>query len=190
MKDQIRVLGIDDSPFSFGDEKARIVGVLMRTPAYIEGVLSSWVDVDGKDATETVISMIRNSRFKEQISLLMLDGIALGGFNVLDIEIISKNTGLGVATVTREMPDYDAMRYALKRHFEDWEARFARIESVELVEIETAHKSIFVGLAGISEQEFKEISRKNTVRGAIPEALRVAHLIASGIAKGESGGRA
>jgi endonuclease V-like protein UPF0215 family len=190
MKDQIRVLGIDDSPFQFEDERVRIVGILMRTPAYIEGVLSSWVEVDGTDATQALVEMINGSRFKDQVKMVMLDGISLGGFNVLDIHRISRDTGIPVATITRDAPDRGAMEQALRKHFDDWENRLALIRKVELVEVETGHHTIHVGLAGISLQDFQEISKKNTVRGAVPEALRVAHLIASGIATGESSGRA
>ena len=38
--------------------------------------------------------------------------------------------------------------------------------------------------------ELKKIIDQSTVRGAIPEVLRVAHLIAAGVVTGESRGRA
>jgi len=43
---------------------------------------------------------------------------------------------------------------------------------------------------GISLAEAKEIITLATIRGVIPEPLRVAHIIASGISRGESYGKA
>jgi hypothetical protein len=38
--------------------------------------------------------------------------------------------------------------------------------------------------------EAEEIIKRSMVRGAVPEPLRLAHIIASGLARGESKGRA
>jgi len=38
--------------------------------------------------------------------------------------------------------------------------------------------------------ELREVIDLSTVRGALPEPLRIAHLIATALAKGESHGRA
>lgn len=52
-KKEIRVIGIDDSPFNkFKDKKALIVGVVMRGGLYVDGILSAKVDVDGDDSTK------------------------------------------------------------------------------------------------------------------------------------------
>jgi len=190
MKPQIRILGIDDAPFSFGDKKTLVVGVVMRVPSYIEAVLRTEVEVDGDDACDRLVEMINGSRYKEQLKLIMLDGIALGGFNVVDIKVLHEKIGLPVVTVTRDEPNLQAMEEALKEHFSDWERRLAIITDGELEEFETEHKPIFVKPIGIDFEELKEIIVQSTVRGAIPEVLRVAHLIAAGVVAGESRGRA
>lgn len=190
MKSQIRILGIDDSPFKFGDIKTDVIGVVMRTPSYIEAVMRTEVHIDGQDAGENLAEMINSSRYKEQLKLVMLDGVALGGFNVVDIEILYEETGLPIVTVTREEPDLEAIQLALKEHFEDWQNRLAIINSGELHRVETPHNPIFVKFIGMDFKGVKEIIELSTVRGALPEALRVAHLIARGISIGESHGRA
>ena len=53
-----------------------------------------------------------------------------------------------------------------------------------------AHNPIYIKCAGISLQETEELIRLSTIRGVIPEPIRVAHLIASGIIRGESYGKA
>ena len=190
MKSQVRVLGIDDSPFSFADRTTHVIGVVMRIPSYIEAVMRCEVTVDGTDANEKLAEMINYSRYKEQLKLIMLDGVALGGFNVVDIDRLYNEIEKPIVTVTREEPDLLAMETALKEHFEDWQERLHTIKSGELHRVETSHKPIFVKFIGMELEDMKEILELSTVRGALPEALRVAHLIATGFVQGESHGRA
>lgn len=190
MKRQIRVLGIDDSPFKFGDEKTSVIGVVMRIPSYIEAVLRTEVMVDGDDACEKLKDMINSSRYKEQLKMVMLDGVALGGFNVVDIKELYEEIHLPIITITREEPDFDAMETALKEHFDDWQKRLDVIKMGELVTLKTAHKPIFIKFVGTQLEDVRSVIDQSTIRGALPECIRVAHLIASGIKTGESYGRA
>jgi len=190
MKQQIRLLGIDDSPFDFTDEHTSIVGVVMRGGEYLECVLKGEVMVDGDNATSVCKKMINKTRHKEQIRAVLLDGAALGGFNVVDIEEVFKKTGLPVITVTRDKPNFKRIRLALQKKFKDWDKRWNVINKGELYKLETKHNPIFVKCEGIDIDETKEIIKLSTIRGVIPEPIRVAHLIASGIKRGESYGKA
>jgi endonuclease V-like protein UPF0215 family len=190
MKQQIRLLGIDDSPFKFTDKYGIIIGVVMRGGEYIEAVLRSQVSIDGNDATHVCIEMTNNSRYKKQLRSVMIDGVALGGFNIVNIEEIYKSTGLPVITITRDYPDFEKIKTALQKNFEDWEQRWKIINKGELYKVKTSHNPIFVKCAGITIDEAKEIIKISTIRGVIPEPIRVAHLIASGITRGESYGKA
>ena len=190
MKSQIRLLGIDDSPFTFTDKYSTVIGVIMRGGEYLEGVLSRQVTIDGSDATFVCKQMIENTRHKNQLKAMMLDGIALGGFNVVDIQEIFVETGLPVITVTREDPDFSSIKKALKKNFEDWKMRFTLIKKGTLHKIKTRYNPIYIKCAGISIEEAKEIIKLSTIRGVIPEPIRVAHLIASGITRGDSYGKA
>ena len=194
MKQQIRVIGLDDSPFKFSDKQTKkkllIIGVVVRIPAYIEGVLRSEVTIDGNDATEVLVQMINGSHFQKQLKLVMLDGVALGGFNVVDIHQAYKETGIPIATITRDEPDFSAIELALKKHFQDWEQRLKVMRKGRSVSIPTKHKPIYVKYKGILKKELEEIIKISTVRGALPEPIRLAHVIASGVARGESHGKA
>lgn len=190
MKQQIRVLGIDDSPFTFNDKSVTIIGIVMRPLNYIDAVIKSKVERDGTDSNIQLEEMINNSKYKEQLRVIMLDGIALAGFNVVDIEKLNKNTKLPVLTITRDKPNFESMKRALKLNFNDWEKRWKIIQKGELFEIETKHKPIYVKFTGIDLREVKEVIKLTTVRGALPEPIRVAHLVASAFVKGESYGRA
>ncbi len=190
MKNEIRVLGIDDSPFEFNDKISDIIGVIMRGGEYIECVLKNSVEIDGDNATDACIQMINKTRHKLQIKAILLDGIALGGFNVVDIQEIYKATNTPVITVTRDFPNFENIENALKKHFTDWENRLKTIKKGNLYKIKTSHNPIFIKFSGITLSEAKEIIKISTIRGVIPEPIRVAHLIASGIKRGESYGKA
>jgi endonuclease V-like protein UPF0215 family len=184
------VLGIDDAPFAFGNEKVLVVGVAMRIPDYIEGVMRTECQVDGEDANQALAAMISGSRFMEQIKLVMIDGVALGGFNIVDIDALSKELGIPVATVTRDPPDLVKMESALRKYFSDWERRLEIVRRRRLVEVETGHKPLLMAVAGMNEKIAAELIKKSIVRGAVPEPIRVAHLIASAVVRGESRGPA
>ncbi len=190
MKPQVRVLGIDDAAFEFGDDRTRIIGVVTRSPAYVEGVMMSEITIDGMDSTDAIIKMVNASRYKRQLRLIMIDGAALGGFNVVDMSRVWKDTGIPVATITRYEPDFEEIEKALKSHFSDWEERLELMRTGNLAKLETDNKPIWVDSVGIEPDKLKETIANATVRGALPEAIRLAHLIGTAMVKGESHGRA
>ena len=190
MKKQIRILGIDDSPFTFTDKYGMVIGVVMRGGEYLECVLRSQVMIDGNEATSVCIEMIQNTKHRQQLKVIMLDGAALGGFNIVDIKKVYESTNLPIITVTRDKPDFERIKLALQKNFNDWKERWRILKNGELHTVETKHNPIYIKCEGISLEETKEIINLSTIRGAIPEPLRIAHLIASGITRGESYGKA
>ncbi len=190
MKHEIRLLGIDDSPFTFNEKYANIIGVVMRGGSYIEGVLRNQISIDGGDATFVCKQMIEETRHRKQLKAVLLDGVALGGFNVVDIGEIYNDTDIPVITITRDKPDMAKIKNALQKNFDDWKNRWSLISKGELYEVETRHNPIYIKYVGLSIDEAKEIIKLSTIRGVIPEPIRVAHLIASGITRGESYGKA
>lgn len=190
MKPKSRFLGIDDGPFRFEDNEVPVVGVAVQAPAYIEAVLATHATVDGRDATDRILEMVRRSRYREGLRFVFLNGIAVGGFNVIDVDRLHEELDVPIATVTRRAPDLEAMRSALRRKFEDWEERWRLIEGHRIEAITTRHLPLHVTYVGASRQEVVEAMALATVRGALPEPLRAAHLIAAAIVKGESHGRA
>ncbi len=190
MKAKSRFLGIDDAPFRFSDESVPVVGVVVQAPSYIEGVLTTLAEVDGHDATERITAMLRRSRYLEGLAAIMIDGTAVGGFNVIDIDALHDAVDRPVVTVTRKKPNLDSIETALRRRFEDWKERLAIIRRHEIESIRTGHGSLWVSYVGAKQDEVREVLALTTVRGVLPEPLRVAHLIAAGIIRGESRGRA
>jgi len=190
MKAKSRILGIDDAPFRFSDERVPVVGVVVQAPSYIEGVLTTLAEVDGHDATERIAAMIRRSRYRPGLAIVLIDGTAVGGFNVIDVDALHAAFDVPVATVTRKKPDLTAIERALRRRFEDWEERLAVIRRNPIEPIRSPHGTVWITFVGAPRSEVQEALRLTTVRGVLPEPLRIAHLIAAGIVRGESRGRA
>jgi hypothetical protein len=186
IKKEIRVIGIDDSPFDkFGKGNVLVIGVVFRGGSWLEGVLSTKVRVDGDNATKKLVEMITKSKFKPQLQCIFLDGIALGGFNIVDIKELNKKTKLPVMVVVRHKPDIGTIKKTLVKI--NKEKKIKLIERAgEVIKI----NNIYAQLKGISKEEAKEILDIVCTRSHIPEPVRVAHLIASGVVRGESKGKA
>src|SRR4030066_24280 len=116
MKPHVRIRGIGDSIFQFKDQHALVVGALVRIPSYLESVMRTEITVDGTDATEKLIEMIKRSRYRDQIKAVMLDGITFAGFNVVNIEELSSSTGIPLITITRAKATLEKMGEALMKY--------------------------------------------------------------------------
>jgi hypothetical protein len=156
----------------------------------MEGVMVSSCQVDGEDANDAITSMVRESRFYEQVRMIMVDGAALGGFNVVDVRALSKDLGIPVLTISRDEPDMGTIRTALTAHFADWERRFEIISRNHVRPVEIPDGRVFVTSEGIGDKEADAMVRRCTVRGCLPEPVRLAHLVATALVRGESRGRA
>jgi uncharacterized protein len=95
-----------------------------------------------------------------------------------------------VVTVTREKPDLKAIETALRRRFEDWEPRLARMSRHGIEAVRSQAGTLWVSYVGADRRAVQEALALTRVRGILPEPLRIAHLMAAGIARGESKGRA
>lgn len=186
IKPEARIVGIDDGPFNkFKDKKVLVVATFFRGGSFMDGVMSTIVTVDGSDSTEKIARMINKSKFKPQLRAIFLHGISVAGFNVIDVPRLSKQTKIPVMVVVRNYPDFESIFSALKKL-----KYYAKAKLVKKMPRPVKLNDIYVQLAGITLQEAKEFLDITCTRSYIPEPLRVAHIIAAGIIKGESRGRA
>jgi endonuclease V-like protein UPF0215 family len=184
VKSEIRVLGVDDGRFvPHSQGTVNVVGVVYRGGYWFEGVMKTEVAIDGLDGTEKLVAMIKSSPFYEELRVVVLDGITLGGFNVVDINELSCRTNLPVISVTRQKPNLEEIKSAL-RNLPDFETRLQAMQNAgKLFELQTRREenAIFVHLAGVVLEDAKQILSVASTRSNVPEALRVAHIIASGL---------
>jgi endonuclease V-like protein UPF0215 family len=186
IKPEIRVVGIDDGAFVPRTKgTVNVVGVVYRGGCWFEGVMRTEITIDGMDATEKIAEMIENSPYYGEIRVAVLDGVTFAGFNVVDIRELSRRVDLPVISVVREKPDLEEIRSALK-NLPDFEVRWRAMENAgKLFEVETRREEnpVYIHMAGILLDDAKKIMKKTSTRSLIPEALRVAHIIASGLTR-------
>jgi endonuclease V-like protein UPF0215 family len=208
----VNVIGFDDGPFlreHRGD--VWLVGaVCSRTR--LDGVVTGRVRRDGADATRRMVDLVRGSPFARHVRAVLLQGIAVGGFNVVDIHGLAAQLGVPVLVVMRRPPDLAAVRQAL---FSDSPAlrppvtgaarKWRLIERAGAIEpLGPSHRAtkraraagrpeekphLWIQRAGMSLEAARHLVEATTLHGHIPEPLRAAHLIAGGIAVGHSRGR-
>lgn len=179
------VIGFDDAPFDRGHRgNVTVVGAVFAG-SRLDGVLTSRVRKDGANATKVLAEMVSGSRFFAHLQAVMIQGIALGGFNVVDIRALSDALSLPVLVVMRKAPDFDAIRDALLSRVPGGARKWRLIRAAG--EPEPAG-SVLVQRAGMTRDEAKALVARTTIHSDIPEPVRTAHLIAGGLA-GESRGR-
>lgn len=190
IKPEIRILGIDDAPFPpHTKNKVMLIGTVFRGGTWLDGVLRTHITGDGEDSTEKIIQMVNKTRHKDQIGVIMLDGITFGGFNLANIKEIFDKTEIPVIVIMRKFPNFERIKKALMR-FEDHKKRWNFILAAGTVFKIENKEPIYIQIRGIDLEDAKEIVALSTTRSAIPEPIRVAHLIAAGVETGESRGSA
>lgn len=180
------VVGFDDAPFAHdhrGD--VLLVGVVCARTR-LDGVLSGRVRRDGVNSTATMVDVVRRSQFVGHVRAVLLQGIAVAGFNVVDVHALSAGLGLPVLVVMRRRPDLRAIEEALAR-VPGGARKWALVEAAGPIE---ALGKVFVQRVGLDRDEARALLAATTLHGNLPEPLRLAHLVAGGVTTGASRGRA
>jgi len=164
--------------------RAALVGVIFSAPNYVEGILRTSVAIDGTDATERILSLLGDSPFLDGVRAVLLDGIAVGGFNLIDLDRLHERLQRPIVTVTRRPPDFPAIHAALRKYFpRDAPARWRLVRAHPLFRLSTPEGNpLRLGAVGCTRAEAAALVRRTTVRGNLPEPLRLARLVARAIA--------
>jgi endonuclease V-like protein UPF0215 family len=179
------IIGFDDAPFPKDHTgKVKVVGAVFADQRF-DGVLIGEVEKDGFDSAEVLARLVGDSKFAEHAQLVMLQGIALGGFNVVDVFALFKSLGLPVLVVTRREPDMDAVRQALLDQVPQGKQKWAVIEKLGPME---AVGDIYVQRVGLSLEEAADVVDRFSPNSHIPEPIRTAHLIGGALVSGVSRG--
>jgi len=171
-------VGFDDGPF-LPDHRGDIdlIGAVFASDCLV-GVLRSRVRRDGANATERIARMTEESRYLEQLHLVLLQGIAVAGFNVVDIHALAQRLTLPVVVVMRRHPDMQAVRDALLDKVPGGRRKWQLIEKAGPIREAVG---VWLQCAGVSHEDAAKAVARLALHGRMPEPLRVAHLIAGGI---------
>lgn len=180
------VAGFDDAPFPPGWRGDVAVVGAVYAGARLDGVLTLRVRRDGRNATTRIARAVRESQFHAHLHLVMLQGIAVAGFNVVDLQGLAALLDRPVLVVARRAPDLERIRRALLTRVPGGARKWRLIQAAGPME---PVAGVYVQRAGLSLDEAEAAVRRFAVHGAIPEPLRTAHLIAGALATGRSHGR-
>jgi endonuclease V-like protein UPF0215 family len=187
MSDRIsHVLGIDDAPFARGHRGDVLVVGVLYAGLRLDGVYATRVRRDGANATRALTAMVRQARL-QHLQAILLQGIALAGFNVVDLAALHRETGVAVIVVVRHAPDLIAIRRALETRVRGGARKWRLIAQAGPME---PIGPVWVQRAGIERAAVERLLARLCVNGNVPEPIRVAHLIAGGVTVGASRGRA
>ena len=113
----------------------------------------------------------------------MLQGIALAGFNVVDIHSLHETLAIPVLVVARKRPNPANIKKALLNSVAGGKRKWRLIEKAGTME---NIAGVYIQRAGIDLATARHVIEYFAINSNIPEPLRTAHLIATGLAGGQS----
>ncbi len=178
--------GFDDAPFDRNHQGSVPVIATVYADLRFDGVLVGEIEKDGFDAAGKIADIVSKSRFAGHIRLIMLQGIALGGFNVIDVFELYDRLCLPLMVVARKEPDMAAVKNALLSHIHEGGKKWEIIKKIGPME---PVGKVYIQRVGLSASQAAAVLDRFCIHGNIPEPVRVAHLIATAIGRGQSHGK-
>ena len=181
-KHGLRGLAISES-FSQDSKKSVLSGIVMSTDLVIDGFVLGHSTVGGNDATDVILSMYERLG-RPDVSFLLISGIVISLYNIVDVKRISEKIGLPVIGVTYK--DSDGIEDAIKHHFpKSYESKIVKYSALGEREKITLHTSydLYVRNEGCTIAEATQLLNKLTLQGSFPEPLRISQMLANTLLK-------
>jgi uncharacterized protein len=175
-KKAIRALGVAES-FRPSAKRSTLAGVVMRSDLVVDGFVLGAATVGGDDATGAVLGMYRRLR-REDVNLIMLAGCVISRYNIVDLDVLARKSGLPVICLTYN--ESKGIEDAISRHFDHPEERleeYRKLGPRSSVLLRTGHR-VYVRNSGIDDSDARGILDAFTLQGGIPEPVRLAKLLA------------
>ena len=179
MKEGVRALGVAES-YRGEDGESYLAGTVVRASRVLDGIVYTTATVGGTDATDAVVRLHENAD-REDLPLLILSGVALSWYNLVDLCAVHDATELPVLSVTYE--ESDGLRDAVKRELEG-DAAEERLSVYDSLpprrRLDNDGNELYVRSVGVEDERADEWVHGFTHDGR-PEPLRVARLAARGL---------
>ena len=173
----IRVLGIAES-FTKNCIYSTLAGIVMRRDLIIDGMTFGSVTIEGNDSTQNILSMYRSLR-RNDINCIMLDGLVISMYNIIDGKEIQENIDTPVIAIT--FKDSEGLDGAINHHFSNFSKmkleQYHKLGPREKILLQTG-KTVFIRYWGIGPKEASTIVNSFTLQGSIPEPIRIAKIAA------------
>jgi endonuclease V-like protein UPF0215 family len=178
-------IAFDDEPKGPGRRgRVALVGAFCSRTR-LDGVVVGRVRRDGADSTRRMIELVRGSGYP--VRAVLLQGIAVAGFNVVDVQQLHDELGVPVVVVMRRPPDLAAIERALLRRVPGGARKWRLIQRAAPPE---PLAGLYVQRVGIDRATTEALLVVTRLHGKLPEPIRLAHLIAGALGTGRSRGRA
>nr|WP_303647587.1 DUF99 family protein [Haloarchaeobius amylolyticus] len=163
---------------SFRDDESTLAGVVVRANRVVDGFSFGTCTVGGSDVTGAVAGLY-DRLGREDVRYVLVSGIALAWYNVLDMHRLADETGRPVLSVTYEASD--GLDDAIREAFEG-DAREERLTTYRAqparTPVEVNGETVYVRAVGVEDAEARDVVRAFTPEGGRPEPLRVARMAA------------
>lgn len=177
MKAGTRALGVAES---YRESSSTLAGPVVRASRVVDGFVFGRCTVGGSDATAAIAEMVERLD-RADVRYLLLSGIALAWFNVVDLRRLHDETGLTVVSVTYE--ESSGLGSAIREAFDDPAVVDDRLATYDAQPdrwpVTVNDETVYVRSVGIDNGEAADVIRGFTPEGGRPEPLRVARLAAS-----------
>lgn len=176
-KKGLRGLAIAES-FRESDKISTLAGVVMRRDFIIDGFVLGHATIEGDDATDSVLQMY-DRLGRHDISYVMLSGLIISMYNIVDIRQIQNKLKIPVIGVTYQESDgiEDALRYHFENSYQSKVEQYHKLGPRSEIKLHTGHQ-IYARFEGCTLDETKKLLNALTLQGSVPEPLRVAQLLA------------
>ncbi|HYX56968.1 MAG TPA: DUF99 family protein [Nitrososphaeraceae archaeon] len=173
----IRIFGIAES-FNKSNLTSTLGGVVMRRDLIIDGIVFGTSTLKGDDSTKNIHCMFRSLE-RDDINCILLDGLIISMYNIIDGKQLNTITGLPVIAITFE--DSAGLEEHIRHHFlEKSEMKleqYRKLGNRDKVRLKT-DKLLYIRYWGLSLKGALNTLNAFTLQGSIPEPIRVAKLLA------------
>lgn len=179
-KKGLRGLGIAES-FTPNSQKSILAGITIRRDLIIDGFIFGKTTLSGDDATEQILKMyVKLDR--PDISYIMISGIIISLYNMIDIKKIHENLKIPVIGVTYNDSKgiVDALKFHFPNSYNEKLIQYNELGKREKITLKTGY-DVFIRKEGCTVLECKQLLNSVTLQGGVPEPLRVAQLLANSV---------
>lgn len=175
-KTGFRALGLAER-FARNERLSVLAGVVQRRDLVVDGVYFTGLTVGGLDATEKIVSLVRESG-RRDVNVILTNGCIVSWFNIIDIERVYRDTGVPVICVSYE--ESEGLEKYIREYFPGDEERlslYRRLGPREKMYLRRAGRYLYVRYAGLEREEARSVLEAFSL-GGVPEPLRVAQAVA------------